>query len=108
MPVPELKRASITIRLSKVECEQLHKRATEAGLTVSAYLRSCTFEAEALRAQVKQVLADLRKSTATQQKLVPVVETRSENRKIPFFRAGFDRLLRFLPRWHAGQRIARA
>jgi hypothetical protein len=28
-------------------------------LTVSAYLRSCTFEAEALRAQVKEVLAQL-------------------------------------------------
>jgi len=32
----------------------------EAGLTVSAYLRSCTFEAEALRAQVKEALAELR------------------------------------------------
>jgi predicted DNA binding CopG/RHH family protein len=54
------KRASITIRLSEEECEQLHKRAAEAGLTVSAYLRSCTIEAEALRAQVKEALAGLR------------------------------------------------
>jgi hypothetical protein len=30
---------------------------------VSAYLRSCTFEAEALRAQVKEVLAELRTAT---------------------------------------------
>jgi citrate lyase subunit beta/citryl-CoA lyase len=51
--------ASITIRLSKTECDQLRKRAAQAGLTVSAYLRSCTFEAEALRAQVKDVLAAL-------------------------------------------------
>jgi predicted DNA binding CopG/RHH family protein len=52
-----LKRSSITIRMSEEECAQLHRRAAEAGLTVSAYLRSCTFEAEALRAQVKEVLA---------------------------------------------------
>lgn len=52
--------ASVTIRLSKVESAQLHQRAAEAGLTVSAYLRSCTFEAESLRAQVKEVLAQLR------------------------------------------------
>ena len=55
-----LKSASITIRLSKAECAQLRKRAAEAGLTVSAYLRSCTFEAESLRAQVKDALAQLR------------------------------------------------
>jgi hypothetical protein len=55
-----LKRTSVTIRLSEAESAQLHRRAEEAGLTVSAYLRSCTFEAEALRAQVKEALADLR------------------------------------------------
>jgi predicted DNA binding CopG/RHH family protein len=54
------KAASITIRLSKAECAQLHQRATEAGLTVSAYLRSCTCEVEALRTQVKETLAQLR------------------------------------------------
>jgi hypothetical protein len=55
-----LKCASITIRLSQAECAQLRTRATEAGLSVSAYLRSCTFQAEALRAEVKQALAQLR------------------------------------------------
>ncbi len=59
-----LKSASITIRLSKAECAQLRKRAAEAGLTVSAYLRSCTFEAETLRAQVKEALAQLRPATS--------------------------------------------
>ena len=54
------KQASITIRLSQEECAQLKHRAAEAGLTVSAYMRSCTFEAEALRAQVKEALAQLR------------------------------------------------
>jgi predicted DNA binding CopG/RHH family protein len=55
-----LKSASITIRLSKAECAQLRARAAEAGLTISAYLRSCTLEAESLRAQVKDTLAQLR------------------------------------------------
>jgi hypothetical protein len=59
-----LKSASITVRLSKAECKQLRKRAAEAGLTVSAYLRSCTFEAEALRAMVKDTLAQLRNDPA--------------------------------------------
>lgn len=58
-----LKDASITIRLSKAECTQLHRRAAEAGLTVSAYLRSCTFEAESLRAMVKDTMAQLRSAT---------------------------------------------
>jgi predicted DNA binding CopG/RHH family protein len=52
--------ASVTIRLSAAECAQLKQRAAEAGLTLSAYVRSCTFEAEALRAQVKQALGELR------------------------------------------------
>lgn len=50
----------ITIRMSKAECAQLRQRAAEAGLTVSAYLRSCTFETESLRAMVKDTLAQLR------------------------------------------------
>jgi hypothetical protein len=54
--------ASITIRLSEPECAQLRLRAAEASLSVSAYLRSCTFEVESLRAQVKEALAQLRRS----------------------------------------------
>jgi predicted DNA binding CopG/RHH family protein len=54
-----LKSSSITIRLSKAESVQLRKRAAEAGLSVSAYLRSCTFEAETLRTLVKDTLAQL-------------------------------------------------
>jgi hypothetical protein len=60
-----LKRASITIRLSEAESAQLHRRAAEAGLTVSAYLRSCTLEVESLRAQVKETLAQLRNATSS-------------------------------------------
>lgn len=58
------KSASITIRLSHAECEQLRERAASAGLTVSAYLRSCVFEVESLRAQVKDTLAQLRSESA--------------------------------------------
>ncbi len=59
-PGTDLKSASITIRLSKAENAQLRRRAAEAGLSVSAYLRSCTFEAETLRALVKDTLTQLR------------------------------------------------
>ncbi|MGB6745370.1 MAG: hypothetical protein WBE38_17120 [Terracidiphilus sp.] len=65
-----LKAASITIRMSQAECAQLRKRAAAAGLTVSAYLRSCTFEAEALRAQVKEALAELRAATPDETRTV--------------------------------------
>jgi hypothetical protein len=60
-----LKSASITIRMSHEECAQLRQRAADAGLTVSAYLRSCTFEAESLRAQVKDALSQLRAGEPT-------------------------------------------
>jgi hypothetical protein len=66
-----LKRASITIRLSEPECAQLRLRAAEAGLTVSAYLRSCTLEVESLRTQVKEALAQLRESAPAPTATVP-------------------------------------
>jgi len=59
-PDRDLRSASVTIRLSKAECVRLRERAAEAELTVSAYLRSCVLEAEALRAEVKQALAELK------------------------------------------------
>lgn len=65
-PVPgsqERKCASITIRMSEEDCQQLRDRAAEAGITVSAYLRSCAFEVESLRAQVKQTLAEMRSAS---------------------------------------------
>ena len=58
------KSASITIRMNEAECRQLRERAAAAGLTISAYLRSCIFEAEELRAQVKQTLSQLRSDPA--------------------------------------------
>lgn len=70
-----LKTASITIRLSEAESEQLHRRADEAGLTVSAYLRSCTLEVETLRAQVKETLAQLRAPQVAAQSKVKAAST---------------------------------
>ena len=52
--------SSVTIRLDEAECMELRARAAEAGLTVSAYLRSCIFEVDDLRTQVKQTLAQMR------------------------------------------------
>lgn len=54
------KSASVTVRLTAAEDSQFRARAAEAGLTVSAYLRSCAFEIEDLRAQVKQALVHMR------------------------------------------------
>jgi len=58
------KAASITIRLSKAECEQVRHRANESGLTVSGYLRSCVLEAEVLRAEVKEALTKFREHSS--------------------------------------------
>lgn len=76
------KRASITVRMSRSEMAQLQQRAAEAGLTVSAYLRSCTFEAEALRTQVKEALAQLREIKPAEA-VVPVPPSRSRLGWIP-------------------------
>jgi hypothetical protein len=57
------KTASITIRLTKDEELQLHQRAAAAQLSISAYLRSCIFEAESLRAQVKEALSQMKSAT---------------------------------------------
>jgi hypothetical protein len=55
----KLRTASITIRVTSEEQAQLHTRALAAQLSVSAYLRSCIFEAESLRTQVKEALAQM-------------------------------------------------
>lgn len=83
------KSASITIRLGAAESAQISARAAEAGLTVSAYLRSCVFEVEDLRAQVKQTLAEMRCAAPLEEsrKPVPVVAPSTGWRD------------RILPRW---------
>lgn len=73
----DLRSASVTIRLSKAECARLHQRAAEAGVTVSAYMRSCTFEADALRSQVKAALAELKAAAPKGKPAAPKKERRS-------------------------------
>jgi hypothetical protein len=98
-----LKSASITIRLSKAECKQLRKRAAEAGVTVSSYLRSCTFEAEALRAMVKDTLAQLRSEPA---RPAAVDAGRDRSSRV---RSSWWRWLRwFWPHTHRGEPAAQA
>ena len=65
------KSASITIRLSQAECAQLHERAAAAGLSISAYLRSCTLEVETLRTQVKEALAHFNAVAAAAERKEP-------------------------------------
>lgn len=57
----DLGHSGVTIRLSHAECARLRRRASETGLTVSAYLRSCVLEADSLRAQVKVALGELQR-----------------------------------------------
>lgn len=66
-PVKKRKTASITIRLTDAEEAQLHERAAAAQLSVSAYLRSCIFEAEELRTKVKEALARMQVPPLTAQ-----------------------------------------
>ncbi|MGB0064863.1 MAG: hypothetical protein WBP85_10505 [Terracidiphilus sp.] len=81
-PDRDLRSASVTIRLSKAECVRLRDRAAEAGLTISAYLRSCALEAETLRAEVKKTLAELKTVAET---ATPVTPTRKLSSLKPWF-----------------------
>lgn len=94
-----LKDASITIRMSQAECAQLHQRAAEAGLSVSAYLRSCTFEAESLRAMVKDTMAQLRSGQTQPKPAAPAPHLR---------RPGVGKMARLFTPWRESQRTASA
>lgn len=91
--------ASITIRMSKAECVQLRQRAAEAGMSVSAYLRSCTFEAESLRAQVKEALAELKCATPGKPPMKKPPAQSSPNDWI-------GRMKCIIPPWRTRQKVA--
>lgn len=88
-PGKKRKTASITIRLTEAEEAQLQERAAAAQLTVSAYLRSCIFEAESLRAQVKEALLQMKVTAA----LSPHVSEEPQSKARSGWRA------RLIPRW---------
>jgi hypothetical protein len=67
----DLRTASITIWMTKTERARMRRRATESGMTISAYLRSCALEAELLREQVKAALAALKSAAKTETAAVP-------------------------------------
>jgi hypothetical protein len=94
-----LKTASITIRFSVPECAQVRRRAAEAGLSVSAYLRSCTLEVETLRAQVKDALAQLRSSREVSAEPCEVEQTRN-------FHSVLQRLGHWFRQFGSGRRTA--
>jgi len=54
------RRTILSVRLTGEELEKLKDRADESGISVSAYMRLCVLDADQLRAQVKQVLAEVR------------------------------------------------
>jgi hypothetical protein len=58
------RRSVVSVRLTDLEFARLRDRASESGISVSAYMRSCVLDAEILRAQVKQALAEMRTLTA--------------------------------------------
>ncbi|HEX8810934.1 MAG TPA: hypothetical protein VF742_02970 [Terracidiphilus sp.] len=57
LKIAEPRRYRATVRFTVTENELLHTRAAESGLAVSAYVRACVLEVEAMRAQVKQMMA---------------------------------------------------
>ena len=80
------KTASITIRLTKAEEAQLHERAAAAQLSISAYLRSCIFEAESLRAQVKEAVSQMKAATTPEAHPRPKPSLSWRTRLLPHWR----------------------
>jgi hypothetical protein len=58
--IADSRRCRSTIRFTVAENELLHARAAESDLAVSAYIRSCVLEVESLRAQVRQMMGEMR------------------------------------------------
>jgi hypothetical protein len=54
------RRSIVSVRMTDLEFLRLKDRAGESGISVSAYMRSCILDADQLRAQVKQALAEMR------------------------------------------------
>ena len=58
-PVELSRQVAISIRLAPSERALIKARATEAGITASAYIRQCALEVEQLREQVRQAVASM-------------------------------------------------
>lgn len=55
---------SLSVRLAAEECALVKSRAAEARLSVSAYLRQCALDVDAMRIFVEKISAELQASTA--------------------------------------------
>lgn len=61
----EKRKIRASICLAPWENALLRQRAEENNLSISAYVRACVFEVEALRTQVKQMMAQVHTASAT-------------------------------------------
>lgn len=63
-PVELSRQVAISIRLAASERALIKKRAAEAGITTSAYIRQCALEVEQLREQVRSAVAAMERGVA--------------------------------------------
>ncbi|HWT65510.1 MAG TPA: hypothetical protein VN151_05305 [Terracidiphilus sp.] len=82
-PAPHRRSSRVSVGLTAVEHAQLLERAAAAGISASAYLRSCLVEAEDLRAQVRDALEQFRASATP----VPQAAPEPEQERRPSFMA---------------------
>ena len=83
------RRSIVSIRLNDSELDTLRIRAAESGISVSAYMRSCVLDAEHLRTQVKQALAQMRACTGQPEPIQLAVSTGTSNGNTVWFRQVF-------------------
>lgn len=87
LAVAERRSARTTLRLTVQERDLLQQRAVESSLSVSAYVRSCVFEVEMLRAQVKQLVAETRTNAVAQPSVIadetPVIAAPPKQAALP-------------------------
>jgi hypothetical protein len=57
--IAEPRQARTTIRFTAGENKLLRRRASENGIAISAYVRSCVLEVESLRAQVERLMTEM-------------------------------------------------
>ena len=61
---PSNRVVSLSVRLAAEECALVRSRAAEARLSVSAYLRQCVLDVDAMRIFVEKISAELRANAA--------------------------------------------
>ena len=62
-PLELSRQVAISIRLASAERALIKTRASEAGISASAYVRQCALEVEQLRAQVQQTLVAIKRKS---------------------------------------------